>query len=95
LIATQTMATDASDGFHFVGLWAVVAGTATLLIVAWILVVSVQQLASTDAVAILGAIASPIVALVSAYFGISVSASAQTKLQNTGDHALTAAKGDI
>src|SRR5437879_2580099 len=66
-MANQTKQ-DASDRFHFHGLWAVVAGSATLLIIAWILVASVKHFASTDAVAILGAIASPIVAIVSAYF---------------------------
>lgn len=91
-MADQTSPGDPSDRFHFYGLWAVVAGLATLLLVVLILVLVVKNFASGEATAILGAIASPVVAIVSAYFGISVSASAQSKIKDTGDQALAAQK---
>lgn len=76
--------------FYFYGLWAVVAGVATLLLVVVILVIVVRTFVSSDAIALVGAVGSPVAAMVSAFFGISASATAQSQSSQTANAALSA-----
>lgn len=76
-----------SDRDHWkFGLGAVVAGVVGLLAV----VLSVVLLNKGNETAIIGAAGSPIVAMVSAYFGIAVSAQAQKSIKDQGDKAAAA-----
>ena len=85
--ATPGVSNGQSDSFHLYGLFAVIAGLATILLVLLILLL-VNNLKVADITQVLGVILSPVVAIVSAYFGIAVSASAQSKVQAAGAAAL-------